>query len=431
MALARSGACPRFFCLTGEYPCRIFNLCSVIDRGTPIMCFGSHCKDIEVSLQECAPPPYRIRQRPPDRYPLAASRGPIGRGPGVIAEILGLPIKCHCMAMGESDHHKIHPGCRGVLLIANHNWAPVFGSKCSYSMNLDAPPSSTAVDVVHPLCCIYLNGLTFIGSMALMPMNTRNSIPHALALPASGIGGGCWGTVVATATLALDCSPDCSCDLMFGVAFLLVPQAGLLLDIEGLVRFINSSPKGHALRVCIHKNLSECHPQLLRNDSASGGKFAEPVPAFHTNVELHMCPVFCVPRCRGVFWRDEPYSSAELAPTVLGVELGGLSTSRSALVQAAVDIAARWYSSLALFEEAGGECSRCRSSLGRVIVAVGWVVPRDGPVVGEDQIIWRIGASRGLLGDLSRGLVALLLRLRSPLGKVSLLCHSRFWQVVT
>ncbi|GJS54939.1 hypothetical protein Tco_0628301 [Tanacetum coccineum] len=33
----------------------------------------------------------------------------------------------------------------------------------------------------------------------------------------------------------------------------------------------------------------------------------------------------------------------------------------------------------------------------------------------------------GLLRDLSRGLVALLLRLRSPLGKVSLLCHSRFW----
>ncbi|GJW27816.1 hypothetical protein Tco_0044691 [Tanacetum coccineum] len=44
MALARSGACPRFFCLTGEYPCRIFNLCSVIDRGTPVMCFGSHAK---------------------------------------------------------------------------------------------------------------------------------------------------------------------------------------------------------------------------------------------------------------------------------------------------------------------------------------------------------------------------------------------------
>ncbi|GKA23832.1 hypothetical protein Tco_0709865 [Tanacetum coccineum] len=42
--------------------------------------------------------------------------------------------------------------------------------------------------------------------------------------------------------------------------------------------------------------------------------------------------------------------------------------------------------------------------------------------------MWRIGASRGLLRDLSRGLVALLLRLRSPLGKVSLLCHSRFWQ---
>ncbi|GJZ75886.1 hypothetical protein Tco_0640351 [Tanacetum coccineum] len=42
----------------------------------------------------------------------------------------------------------------------------------------------------------------------------------------------------------------------------------------------------------------------------------------------------------------------------------------------------------------------------------------------EDQIMWRIGASRGLLRDLFRGLVALLLRLRSPLGKVSLLCHS-------
>ncbi|GJV33809.1 hypothetical protein Tco_1394209 [Tanacetum coccineum] len=27
---------------TKEYPCRIFNLCSVIDRGTPVMCFGSH-----------------------------------------------------------------------------------------------------------------------------------------------------------------------------------------------------------------------------------------------------------------------------------------------------------------------------------------------------------------------------------------------------
>ncbi|GJT68936.1 ATP-dependent DNA helicase PIF1-like protein [Tanacetum coccineum] len=32
--------------------------------------------------------------------------------------------------------------------------------------------------------------------------------------------------------------------------------------------------------------------------------------------------------------------------------------------------------------------------------------------------MWRIGASRGLLRDLSRGLVALLLRLRSPLGRV-------------
>ncbi|GJT15087.1 hypothetical protein Tco_0873793 [Tanacetum coccineum] len=32
--------------------------------------------------------------------------------------------------------------------------------------------------------------------------------------------------------------------------------------------------------------------------------------------------------------------------------------------------------------------------------------------------MWRIGASRGLLGDLFRGLVALLLRLRSPLGNI-------------
>ncbi|GKG36028.1 hypothetical protein Tco_0443706, partial [Tanacetum coccineum] len=45
---------------------------------------------------------------------------------------------------------------------------------------------------------------------------------------------------------------------------------------------------------------------------------------------------------------------------------------------------------------------------------------RCGGVVDGDN-------SRGLLGDLSRGLVALLLRLRSPLGKVSLLCNSRFW----
>nr|GFC20698.1 hypothetical protein [Tanacetum cinerariifolium] len=44
MALARSGACPCFFCRTREYPCRIFSLCSVIERGTPVMCFGSHAK---------------------------------------------------------------------------------------------------------------------------------------------------------------------------------------------------------------------------------------------------------------------------------------------------------------------------------------------------------------------------------------------------
>nr|GEY92431.1 reverse transcriptase domain-containing protein [Tanacetum cinerariifolium] len=44
MALARSGACPRFFCRTREYPCHIFSLCSVIERGTPVMCFGSHAK---------------------------------------------------------------------------------------------------------------------------------------------------------------------------------------------------------------------------------------------------------------------------------------------------------------------------------------------------------------------------------------------------
>ncbi|GJU45297.1 hypothetical protein Tco_1202563 [Tanacetum coccineum] len=56
---------------------------------------------------------------------------------------------------------------------------------------------------------------------------------------------------------------------------------------------------------------------------------------------------------------------------------------------------------------------------------------RTSPIAGEDQIIKALlGASRGLLGDLSRGLVALLLRLRSPLGKVFLaIVHSRCWEV--
>ncbi|GJU28857.1 hypothetical protein Tco_1172446 [Tanacetum coccineum] len=58
--------------------------------------------------------------------------------------------------------------------------------------------------------------------------------------------------------------------------------------------------------------------------------------------------------------------------------------------------------------------ARCRPSM-LAVVAVVWAVPRIGP----------IAVKVALLRDLSRGVVALLLRLRSPMGRVSLLCHSR------
>nr|GFB59092.1 hypothetical protein [Tanacetum cinerariifolium] len=37
IALVRSGACPLFFCRTGEHPSRTLSLCSATDRGTPVM----------------------------------------------------------------------------------------------------------------------------------------------------------------------------------------------------------------------------------------------------------------------------------------------------------------------------------------------------------------------------------------------------------
>ncbi|GJV80174.1 hypothetical protein Tco_1516044 [Tanacetum coccineum] len=42
------------FCIIWKYLVGFSYLCSVIDRGTPVMCFWFPCKDIEVSLQECA-----------------------------------------------------------------------------------------------------------------------------------------------------------------------------------------------------------------------------------------------------------------------------------------------------------------------------------------------------------------------------------------
>ncbi|GJT71042.1 hypothetical protein Tco_1030328 [Tanacetum coccineum] len=82
--------CPRFFCLLGSI-LSDFQLCSVIDRGTQVMCLRSHAKISRFRWQECAAtlPPFPYKTADPRRYLL-------------------LPWSV--------------VGCCGVLLIATHNW---------------------------------------------------------------------------------------------------------------------------------------------------------------------------------------------------------------------------------------------------------------------------------------------------------------------
>ncbi|GJU68237.1 hypothetical protein Tco_1254496, partial [Tanacetum coccineum] len=177
------------------------------------------------------------------------------------------------------------------------------------------------------------------------------------------------------------------------------------------------------------------------------------------------CPVSTSSLSEDVFLEDEPYSSASLAPTVLGVRnLEGLFTRGAPfsaslavgvpenfhfpilpklgvgtvifpppllLVAAVVEIlpssgpklSSGLWDGVAVFGgirpwhrfgEGVVKVARCRPS---VACDCGGCLgcPQGRSHRCEDQIIWRIGASRGLLRDLSRGLVALLLRLRSPL----------------
>ncbi|GJR13340.1 reverse transcriptase domain-containing protein [Tanacetum coccineum] len=312
-----------------EYPCRIFNLCSVIDRGTPVMCFGSHANISRFLCKSAHTAALPVSDSDPTDELLLASGLERAAGGGVVDGRRSLGKQCSLQYVLQMFLHQVRIG----------GW---YWEVCSFVAKL----SPFGVNV---------SGVGIVRSLAPDPPGPLVAVVAVLIL---------W-------FIGLDCHPDSFLSLLFGFAV----YVGASVDSTLPLRF---SPWHKLDRFLL---LLYC-------------------PRKYSEDELF-------PILQAAVWADTSSEESDLGGEVF------LSGDAKGGERLGLRLCCGHRDLPKLFPR-----SRCD-----VIVFLCSGQRGGGfPIaVGRNQImwphwrIWRIGASRGLLRDLSRGLVALLLRLRSPL----------------